>query len=78
MLMDIHVMSPVSAVAVAVALGLYPRHEGEADHDGESAEQARHAVLGQLVPGQHLEEGDVEQSPCSQTLQHADDEDVLP
>ena len=70
-------MCPMSAVAVAVALGLYPRHEGEADHDGESAEQARHAVLGQLVPGQHLEEGDVEQSPCSQTLQHADDEDVL-
>ena len=78
MLMDIHVMCPVSAVAVAVALGLYPRHEGEADHDGESAEQARHAVLGQLVPGQHLEEGDVEQSPSGQTLQHADDEDVLP
>ena len=69
----------VSPVAVAVAPGaLHPGHQSEAGHDSQGPHQAGHPVLGQLVPGQHLEEGDVEQSPSGQTLQHADDEDVLP
>ena len=57
--------------------GLHPRHQSEAGHDGQGPHQAGHPVLGELVPGQHLEEGDVEQGPGGQPLQHPDDEDVL-
>ena len=65
------------AVAVAVARALHPGHQSEAGHDSQGPHQAGHPVLGQLVPGQHLEEGDVEEGAGRQALQDADDEDVL-
>ena len=49
---------PVSAVTVSPH-HLEPRHHGEAEHDGQGAHQPRHPVPAQLVPRQHLEEGDV-------------------
>ena len=65
-------MSPGLAVTVAPR-ALHGSHESEASHDSEGPQQAGHAVLGQLVPGQHLEEGDVEEGPSRQALQDPDD-----
>ena len=50
---------PVSAVAVSPH-HLQPRHHGEAEHDCQRPHQPGHPVPAQLVPRQHLEEGDVE------------------
>ena len=67
----------VSPTVAVTSRGLHPRHQSEAGHDGEGSHQAGHPVLGELVPGQDLEEGDVEEGPGRQPLQHPDDEDVL-
>ena len=67
----------VSPTVAVTSRGLHPRHQSEAGHDGEGSHQAGHPVLGELVPGQDLEEGDVEEGPGGQPLQHPDDEDVL-
>ena len=39
---------------------LHGSHDREAKNDSHRPQQTRHAILAQLVPGQHLKEGDVE------------------
>ena len=68
---------PMSAVAVPPHR-LQPRHQAEAQQHGQRAQQPGHPVLGQLVPGQHLEEGDVEEGAGCQTLEHSDQQNVAP
>merc|ERR1719266_492666 len=69
-------MSP--AVTVAMTSSLHPAHQREAEHDGQGPSQPGHPVLGELVPGEHLEEGDVEEGAGGQALEDADQQHVAP
>merc|ERR1712123_160833 len=53
-------------------------HDCEAKHDNQSPHYTRHAVLGQLVPGQHLKECDVEQCAPGHPLQDPNKQHVGP
>ena len=77
LIMSMAVMSARSSMAVSTC-SLHSRHDSEANHHCQSACKSGHAVLVELVPGEDLEEGDVEESAGRQPLEDPDDEDVLP
>merc|ERR1719210_2892425 len=77
LIMSMAVMSARSSMAVSSS-SLHSRHDSEPNHHCQSACKSGHAVLVELVPGEDLEEGYVEESAGRQSLEDTDDEDVLP
>jgi len=60
--------APVTVIVSAGAL--HDRHQGEPERNSQDACETGHVVLGQLLPGQHLEERDVQQRTPGQTLEN--------
>merc|ERR1719270_2038555 len=77
LIMSMAVMSARTSMAVPSS-SLHSRHHSEPNHHCQSACKSGHAVLFELIPGEDLEEGDVEESAGRQSLEDTDDEDVLP
>merc|ERR1711976_863008 len=62
-------MTHVMAVTVTqTRSSLHSSHEGEAKDYSKSSGQPRHSILGEFIPGEDLEECDVEQGAGSETL----------
>merc|ERR1712137_810790 len=70
-------MTHVMAVTVTqTRSSFHSPHEGETQDDSQSACKPRHSILGEFIPGEDLEECDVEESAGSQTLEDTNGEDM--
>jgi len=63
-------MASIPTMAVSPSCSFQASHEKESSKDSNGANKSAHPVTGELVPGQHLIEGDIEESASRQALQN--------